>query len=63
LSADESELAAVKVIQADSVTLATTTLAPAVEVTSARMSRADLLKLVESEEFQICSHEIASKRA
>ncbi len=53
LSADKSEPAVVRVILADSVTLAATTPAKAVEVTSAMMSRANLLKLVESEEFQI----------
>ncbi len=63
LSADKSELALVKVFQANSVTIAKTTPEKAVEVTSATMSRADLLELVESQEFQIHSNDIAYKRA
>ncbi len=52
-----------KVIPADSVSLAKASLKFMPESTSALMSRAELLKFVESEEFEIHSQEIARKRS
>ncbi len=52
-----------KVIPADSVSLAKASLKFMLESTSAPMSRAELLKFVESEKFEIRSQEIARKRS
>lgn len=58
-----SEQTLLKVIPADLVSLAKTSLKIMPESTSALMTRAELLKFVESEEFEIRSQEITRKRS